>query len=174
MRFSITFHTPFRVAVGDRRAEADQAVDPDLLLPATSMKGVMRAAAALVLPPTLVDIDQVFGAPSQPSPWSWSPIELDRVNVTTRSRVRIDETTGTAWPGGLFNGDEVTASGATFSVDAISLVPAETLERHEAVLAVAGAAVHHVGADRRRGLGWVTIRPHGVDPQASLNLLWAQ
>lgn len=81
-----------------------------------------------------------------------------------RGRVAIHPEHGTALTDHLMFGEEVWALAAEFIVQRYGPLPAGALcERdQQAVLACAAAGVHALGADRRRGLGWVTCTP--VDP----------
>ena len=49
MRFHITFHGPFRIATGAAADGLDDTFDPDNPLPASSLKGLMRAHAKNLL-----------------------------------------------------------------------------------------------------------------------------
>ena len=49
LEFTITFYAPFRVATGVAARGIDAPVDSNHPLPASSLKGVMRAAARDVL-----------------------------------------------------------------------------------------------------------------------------
>src|SRR5690606_18928866 len=60
----------------------------------------------------------------------------------------------------LLTADEVWAREARFTVTRTGPAPGEEVERDQlTVLACAAAGVHFVGAERRRGLGWVTFTP---------------
>lgn len=160
--FHITFHTPFRVATGTARAGVDSAVDPLALLPGSSLKGVMRAAAARLLPSSLVD--DVFGAPGDAGPWSWTGAEFPVTPVIAdRTRIALDN--GVAAEGSLLINDEVWAHTATFIVEQQSFIAADDVDRHTTILEFAARSVHLLGADRRRGLGSVTVgRTPSSDP----------
>ncbi len=165
--FTITFHGPFRVGTGVPAEGLDARVDPTNPLPSTSLKGVMRAAAAesLGLPNGLVS--EVFGAPAghqragatglPASPWIWTDAAfagLQAPQLVTRIQV---EKTGLTKRGALMIGEHVWADIATFEVvQRVGLDPA-TVERHRLVLCAAARAVTSVGALRRRGEGWVSI-----------------
>ncbi|MCW2914725.1 MAG: hypothetical protein JWN52_2793 [Actinomycetia bacterium] len=174
MRVTITFHGPFRVATGSARAGLDITIDPDDLLPASSLKGVMRAAARQLLPGRPGLVDEVFGgkprvqARAQSSPWHWTGAEFgEEPPITTRARVSIDHATGTARRNHLLFGEEVWADTATFEITRRVPLALQDQRVHQVVLAASAAAVHALGADRRRGLGWVTLSPAepGIDDQ---------
>ncbi|WP_283135336.1 RAMP superfamily CRISPR-associated protein [Rhizohabitans arisaemae] len=185
MKVTIAFHGPFRVATGVARADTHEAVDADDLLPASSLKGLMRAAARLLLPGGNDLITEVYGSeadrtrtPHTPSakarvasPWHWSDAEFTGEGPRTcvRTRVSIDNETGTAKRGHLVSGEEVWAESATFTVTRRFPLYPETARRHRVVLAASAAAVHALGADRRRGLGWVSMTPE--DPAIDEALL---
>lgn len=156
MRFQIAFHGPFRVGTGRAAPGVDVAIDPDDPLPATSLKGVMRAAAAALFGNALTA--EVFGSPATPSPWTWSPGNV-RYQRRRRARVAIDPETGTAVKGALVFSDELWADSAEFTVEARTALTSDAQRRHELVLAASASMVQGLGADRRRGFGWVSIRP---------------
>lgn len=167
MRFEITFHTPFRVASGHAGDGSDTTIDLACMLPASSLKGIMRSAARDLLKLPTPWVDQVFGTGWRPSAWSWSDATVTasprgESAVRSRARIRIDPVSGTAASGALLIADEVLASGAEFSVDRTGWIEPAAAATEEAVLIAAARAVTAVGGDRRRGLGWVTITP--VDP----------
>jgi hypothetical protein len=181
VRVMITFHGPFRVATGVPVEGLDVPVDREDLLPASSLKGVMRAAAVQLLPGRTDLIEEVFGhradAPGPgadradharakqpaghgPSPWHWSSADFGGTAlIKPRARVAIDAASGTARNDHLMLGEEAWARTADFHItQRVPLTP-DTLRRHQVILACAAAAVHAVGADRRRGHGWVTFTP---------------
>ncbi len=160
MRFAIAFHGGFRVATGAARASVDDTVDRDNPLPGSALKGLMRAAARTLLPGTGNDehplVATVFGTPQRPCPWNWdSAVLAAEPRVHTRAHVQIDEH-GAAARDTLRHGEEVWARAATFEITRCG--PVDEADRHELLLACAAHAVHAVGSDRRRGLGWVSVR----------------
>lgn len=162
MIVTITFHGPFSIATGTGRDGVGATVDRDELLPATSLKGVMRASARRLLEPYGRSdvLDVVFGAPQRPSPWHWGPAEFSGdAQVRRRARVALDPRTGTARRHHLVVGEEVVVPGAQarFSIDRFDALPRGlSEEQHLAVLACAAAGVHELGGGRSRGLGWVS------------------
>lgn len=163
MVFTIDFHGPIRVGTGEPGATgADLGCDPDDPVPATSIKGAMRATAAKLCADSLVD--EVFGTRLSPSPWSFSGatnLEWHHEGPTVRSQVAIDDTTGTAESHALFSGEELWPARATVRITPLVALDEDTLERHRSALLIAAAGTHALGGARRRGLGWVTIRPAG-------------
>ena len=160
MRFAVDFHGPFRVATGHAARGADASVDVASPLPAASLKGVMRASAELLLPRRHDLVELVFGSPRSPSPWSWSSASVPDASVRKRARVAIDPDRHAALPGALLFAEEVWARTASFTVQPLARVADR--RTHELVLLASAHGVHALGGDRRRGLGWVTVR--GTDP----------
>ena len=162
VRFEIAFHTPFRVASGRAGDGRDTTVDAGALLPASSLKGVMRSAARdlLKFPDALVR--RVFGTEREPSLWSWSDARVldaagDAPAVRPRARIQIGADTQTVIPGALLIADEVLAVHGEFTIDRTGWIAPGTAGEQETVLLAAARAVTAIGGDRRRGLGWVTI-----------------
>jgi CRISPR/Cas system CSM-associated protein Csm3 (group 7 of RAMP superfamily) len=162
MKFEVSFFGPFRVATGLAGRGSDITVDLGNLLPASSLKGLMRAAAKQVLAGRPDLVVEVFGEPRSPSAWAWSSAALADATVRRRARVAIDDTTGTAVAEALLFGEEVWADTATFSVDPLVYLDPERRRLHELVLLAGAHGVHALGGSRRRGLGWVGIQ--AADP----------
>ncbi|GGZ83507.1 hypothetical protein GCM10010389_21700 [Streptomyces echinoruber] len=78
MIVTLTFHSAFRVGTGDADGTAHATVDRDDPVPASSLKGLMRASAERLLPYRPEVVAAVFGAPRRPCPWHWSPARFDR------------------------------------------------------------------------------------------------
>jgi len=168
LRFDVTFHSPFRVGATYARDGVDTALDRGDPLPADHLKGVMRAAAVEVFGDSS-DVGTVFGTHRCPSPWAWTAAapmwttgdadtgwRFDR-----RHRVAIDGSTHAARKDHLVLGEVAFAEQASFTVDLLGwLDPAEE-QWQVSLLRVSAAAVHGLGAWRRRGLGWVGVTPSG-------------
>lgn len=154
---SVEFHGPFRVAEGTAGDGVDEVARDGI--PASSLKGVMRAAAAYRLALPAVVVDRIFGTVATASPWAWTDLRLREPIVTTRTRVPLDPVTRTAVRGGLLVAQEVwSASAESFSVEWCGAADDEHLgDAH--VLAGIAMSVKSLGASRRRGLGWVSLRP---------------
>lgn len=233
----IEFHGPFRIGTGLAAPGVTGGVDPANLLPASTLKGLMRASATRLLPERQDLVEQVFGMrPADPpagigdvgrepgaargfdgaSPWHWSsaaaepqdqqpgssggatvhnaeaedrddsggpdqpqPRESGRpadgagllagVRITPRARVAIDADSGAARRDFLALEHEVWARSASFVITQTGHLTSEQLAVHRTVLACAAAGVHALGAGRRRGRGWVTLRPQ--DPAVDQALL---
>ncbi|MEW1657946.1 RAMP superfamily CRISPR-associated protein [Streptomyces sp. NPDC093707] len=165
MRVTVTFHGPFRVATGTGRPGIDDTVDRGDLLPASSLKGLMRHSAERLLPDLPQLVEAVFGGPRCPTAWGWEAARFpDEPVVVTRARVSLDEDSGAARRDHLLFGEEVWARTAEFTVTQFGPLPQSDgppLDRdgHLTVLACAAAGVHSLGAVRRRGLGWVQCTP---------------
>ena len=158
MKFEIVFHTPFRIASGQAGDGSDTTVDRAALLPASSLKGVMRSAARDLLKFPQPWVDTVFGSAQWQSPWGWSDASLsDEANIRPRTRIRIEPETGTVAKGALLIADEVLASSAVFTIERTGWIKPGDEGTHETVLLAAARAVTAIGADRRRGSGWVTM-----------------
>lgn len=224
----IAFHGPFRVGTGLAAAGVTGGVDPADLLPASTLKGLMRASAARLLPDRPDLVEQVFGmrpadrpaglgnTGREPraargfdagSPWHWSsaavhhrlaqsPADDDSgpqavgnpeagsvlaspdpspepdpsgLRVTPRARIAIDADSGAARRDFLAVDHEVWVRSATFAITQTGHLSDGQIRVHRVVLACAAAGVHALGADRRRGRGWVTLRPR--DPAVDAALL---
>jgi CRISPR/Cas system CSM-associated protein Csm3 (group 7 of RAMP superfamily) len=157
----VTAHGPLRIATGHAGRGLDALVDRDRV-PASSLKGVMRAAAAqlLGLPPGVVE--RLFGSPSVPSPWAWTDVDLNSegvsAHVASRVRVAIDSATGTVREGALMHAEELWIGGdPTFRIEQTGEVA--DADQDGRLLAAIARAVPSIGASRRRGLGWVSLRP---------------
>ncbi|PZS26365.1 MAG: RAMP superfamily protein [Pseudonocardiales bacterium] len=158
LHFVIDFLSPFRVSTGQPAAGVDATIDTDDALPATSLKGVMRATAKHVLGEEADLVGAVFGDAKQPCPWHWGDAVptgglWGRPQVT--ARVRIDAASHTATRDMLALTEETTAARAEFVLT--RMAPVTDIELHAAVLAMVARATRSLGAARRRGLGWVSI-----------------
>ena len=167
MRFEIAFHTPFRVASGRAGDGSDTTVDRAALLPASSLKGVMRSAARDLLKFPAALVEAVFGTARHPvalglvgRPRAGRGRELPASGRGPASRSSAE--TGTVAEGALLIADEVLAVRGEFTIDRTGWIKPGDEGTQETVLLAAARAVTAIGGDRRRGLGWVTITP--VDP----------
>jgi uncharacterized caspase-like protein len=171
LAFTITFHSPFRVGAAYARDGVHAAIDRDDPLPADHLKGVMRAAAADLFGDHLHwAVAEVFGSPAAPSPWSWSAATpagaSDQWKFDRRHRVRIDPEKHSAMKDHLVLGEQAWAEVARFTVTRVGTPQSGqrlTEEDHVRILRCAAAAVHGLGAWRRRGLGWVGITPDDAE-----------
>ena len=154
IELDIRFNTAFRISQGYGQGEVDDVIDEENPLPATSLKGVMRDAARMVLPgkrqgDKYVDhhlVDAVFGKRgSNSSPWNFSDGKLDhtydpRERIRVRSRVAIDERRR-ARDGALLFAEELHADRATATISLTQPLPPEELDTHVALLHVAARLV---------------------------------
>jgi hypothetical protein len=171
LSFMITFHSPFRVGAGSARDGVTATIDRNDPLPADHLKGVMRAAAVLLLgDKDHPAIAQVFGSPRTPSPWSWSHATPEQTPGQTaeqpwpkpirRHRVAIDEQTHSAKKDQLVLAEQVWVPTAHFTITRVAAMYEQSSEStHIVLLRCAAAGVHGLGGWRRRGLGWVGITP---------------
>jgi len=184
LQFSLQFHGPFRVATGQARPGVDAAVDHSAPLPATSLKGLARHAAEHTLGLPEVLVDEVFGSPSQASPWWWSDAQFAEgdLHSNVQAQVRIDPLTGTAAADrrALMFGEQLWMTPGTtarIQIQNASAVPLERLGAQLATLVGSMCSVHALGASRRRGLGAVTIRLEtatGPGTEALRGVNWAE
>lgn len=189
--FTISFETPFATATGtadrgadltvgatgrrgevvdDRGPRAPRDVDLPELLPATRLKGVMRAAACWTLGLDDRVVEDVFGCPAHESPWSWRAAEIDDAKIVPRAQVAIDPEDGIAVDRGLLLAEEVWAATGRFRV--LGQAHVDDPERDRLVLRASAAGVHALGRSRRRGLGWVTITPDPPIEHTDVERLW--
>jgi hypothetical protein len=177
LEFRVSFHGPFRVGTGSvqpgvgQTAYRQEVADQVLIAPAATVKGVMRAAAAELLPDSLVT--EVFGGRDRQCGWSWSGLTVPLSAALPRSRTRIEvrPETGTVVEGMLAVTEELVVAGeGTFTVRRLGFVPMapEVERRHHSVLRVAAGLVTGAGGTRRRGLGWISVAPSGMDARESV------
>lgn len=172
LTFQITFHARFRVGAAYPLDGLDVAVDVRDPLPADHLKGLMRAEACRLLDVDVTHllkdgsehaalIRDVFGTPRMSSPWTWAkPVPHPRWEAPTlRHRVEIDDQTLAASRDQLVMASSTYATTAMFTVSTpfAKSLGSEEVERHAALLRLAGRSVHYVGAWRRRGLGSVGV-----------------
>ncbi|GAB3275263.1 hypothetical protein GCM10027589_00260 [Actinocorallia lasiicapitis] len=157
MRFTLRFHVPFRVSTGAASDGLDTTFDPVNPLPASSLKGIMRANANTILKLDKALCDEVFGSVSGRSPWWWSDATLAETTAATRTRLSIDPSTGTASDGALVTGAELWAATGWFELLDRDRIDPERLDLHQTVLTASALAITSLGSNRRRGLGWVSV-----------------
>lgn len=176
--FTITFHGPFHVGSGVADQGLDRVLDRGALLPGTSLKGVMRAAARETLRLDDSLVAQVFGGTLDDngttrrvaSPWAWSDAELSDRTFQNLARIRINDETRTTERGFLMLGESVWATSARFTVTQHAELSGD-VEEHKLVLRASARAVTAIGGGRRRGEGWVTITDGADWDRADTHLL---
>lgn len=160
LTFTITFHGPFHIATGGNR-DGITTIDAKDPLPATSLKGVMRASAKRLLNEESTLVKRIFGSGRAPTPWRWSPAVPDErgwAKPQPTARVSIDSNTGTARTDMLAFSEHTHAVQASFHVTQNGFLDEEQLTLHRSALAVSGQAIRSIGGLRRRGLGWVSVQ----------------
>jgi len=157
--FDVTFHSAFRVGAAYPRDGIDADVDYADPLPADHLKGLMRAEARRLARAELVG--RVFGTTADESPWLWSSArpQNEWTPAQSRHRVKIDSVTHSAIQDHLVTSTATWADGATFTVEQVAPLSEDQLPEHVALLRTSARAIHHLGAWRRRGLGWVGVVP---------------
>lgn len=163
LRFRVDFCGPFHVGAGSANQGLDRILDRENPLPATSLKGLMRAAASERLRINPFLCEKVFGTSSTPaggcrhgSPWRWSDAELADGNFQRTARIRITDE-GITDRGFLMLGETLWAKHADFTVELAQLIPVEQLAVHRIVLRACALAIDGIGGGRRRGEGWVSV-----------------
>jgi hypothetical protein len=156
VRFVIDFLSPFRVSTGQAAEGVDATIDTSDPLPATSLKGVMRASAKQILGEHAPLVGEVFGDARRPCRWHWGdavPVGKSWARPQIAARIQIDAATGTAKRDMLALAEETTAARAEFVLTRMG--PVDDVGLHAAVLAIAARSTRSLGAARR--LGWVSI-----------------
>lgn len=172
LSFEIHFHGPFRVATGAAEDGLDAVLDMSDPLPGSSLKGLMRDVAEALLRADSRLINQVFGSEADESPWVWCgalPVGTSWGRASVRTRLEIDDETHTAKRDLVAFSQILEPVGpARFEIMRRGAVAPGALSAHTSLLRASAAGVKHVGAERRRGLGWVTVVPQ--EPIAAADL----
>ncbi len=165
MKFTMTFYGPFHIGTGTAAPGRDQSVDPECLLPESSLKGLMRDAAVQLGVQTSL-INTIFGSQdAQSAAWAWStPEYFTPPIVEPLSRIKINAATGSTDPGALSVADVVWASTANFEIEPNAWLSDHDRAMHERVLVLAARGVRSLGAYRNRGYGWVSIEAVNQPP----------
>ena len=156
LKFTMTFHTPFLTSTGAAAEGYDASVDLSQPLTASAVKGLMRAAAVQILGLRPDLVDRVFGSVRTPTRWQWIVAQPNaEVKALNHHRVEIDAETRTAVDNHLQLSRVAFLDSICFTVEHWGDGDADPEER---VAVIASArAVHAIGAQRRRGLGWVGV-----------------
>lgn len=169
LSFTIHFHGPFHVARGQAERGLDRPVDPEVPLPASSIKGLLRAEAVEQLGIEESVVSAVFGDRKHPCPWAFSDATFGDRRTRRAARIKLDDD-GQVANRFLMIGEQVWARQAGFTV--IQVGTASDLVRDRLVLTAAAQSVTSLGGARRRGEGWVSIvRDHFVWDDASSTAL---
>ncbi|WP_448593203.1 RAMP superfamily CRISPR-associated protein [Thermoflexus hugenholtzii] len=180
--FSSAFHSTGNLTgIGvDKALVRDVRKDP--IVPATTVKGVLRHRAEVVLrgwgepvcaapdpsgmclPPALCVVCQVFGNPRHPSPLRFTdarprPEERGGAIPHLRSHVALSRRRRSALEGRLFTVETLWAAGVEWEAEAVGRFPdRDRAIRAAALLALAALLTPALGSSRTRGLGWLTSR----------------
>lgn len=164
--FTITLHGPFHIATGVAADGIDTPIDLSCPLPATSLKGLMRAEAVERLHVRQEYVDEIFGRSttdpdgdpqrSAPGAWQWSDASFEKVIPAPYARISVDER-GLTKQGFLAFGTQAWATDGWFSVEPRVRLDDVVRTRHTVILRACARSVSTLGGDRRRGSGWISI-----------------
>lgn len=156
VRFRIQFESPFLVSTGRAKAGYDATPDDEVPLPATAIKGLMRAQAREVLGVGEPWENLTYGAPRRPSHWAWSDARFDAdPQIAPASRVSVGNR-GVKRTGFLAITQVLWADSAEFVV-ALTDSRASDLAEQCVVLRASALSISSLGSNRRRGHGWVQV-----------------
>jgi CRISPR/Cas system CSM-associated protein Csm3 (group 7 of RAMP superfamily) len=159
LKFAISLHTPFLVSSGQSGYGLDAISRADSPLPASSLKGVMRASAAEVLGLRPDLVAAVFGQAGTASGWAWTDATPRSAFVRQpRSRNRIDPQTGVARREALATVEEVWATSEPISFLIEQVGPISNPDAEVTILIAAAHAVTGLGSWRNRGAGAASLR----------------
>ena len=176
LEFTMHFHAPVLRATGFAAEGYDASVDPSRPLAGEALKGLMRAAAThvLELPPSRVAT--AFEPQESGARWRWVVREhlfVDPGSQTgTLHRVKIDPETHTAIPDHLLRARTARVKECRFAVNWLGKADAAGVEDSALLLKASAGAVHSVGGQRRRGLGWVGVDVVLSDAEITRLLEW--
>lgn len=169
LTFTVQLHQPFLISSGLSGEGLDAVARADTYLPASSLKGVMRAAATHVLQAPADLVGEVFGVggvitrPNRGSAWAWTNAgPRSAFHAFTRSRNRLDPGGGVTVAEAMATTEEIwqkPGTEITFLVEQLRALDAPTRRRHTTLLRASAYGVTAVGGWRNRGMGTVTIRP---------------
>lgn len=162
LKFTIAFHGPFAVSSGYPDDGLDHTIDRDDPLPATQLRGLLRAHAEhwLGIPQNLVN--EIFGHAGQRSPWIFTKPEIAQIDCENRdgvdpgvwNRVQL-EADGRSKDQAMVVGQQTWATSGTFEI--VWHDRGQPPPQHLLVLRAAARDIVSVGLNRRRGMGTVTI-----------------
>lgn len=169
LTFVVRFHQPFLVASGNAGRGLNTLGHAGAPVPASQLKGAMRAAAQHVLCIDQKKLKPIFGSAEEKGKratsgaWGWSNLgPTDAFIRWSAARNRIDSVTGTVMHEALAFEEELwqkPGATATFCIDRLKPLEPDMVQQHIAVLQAAACATTALGHNRNRGMGAVTIRP---------------
>ena len=175
MKFSIKFFGPFLiggVAPGDG---FDMRIDRDAPIPASSLKGRLRAEAKHMLRINNNVLEEIFGTTKRCGQWWFSDVDVKHPTFELANRVAMDSEnpdSGRPDEHQLVFFEQCWAKSATFTIEPFGLLDQEKEKQHQAVLQAAALSVTNIGGMRRRGHGWVAISPEeNLDKQELLRIV---
>lgn len=163
LTFAVTFYTPFLSATGAAANGFDATVDPADPVRESTLKGAMSAAAETVLGLSQRRREGLFGSAGAEGPWRWLVHrQAGDITTQTRTRVSIDAETHAAKQDMLLRAKVGLIDTVSFEVWRSAAANPETMAMERLALTASAHAVHHLGAQTSRGLGWIGIT--GGDP----------
>ena len=169
LTFTVDAGGPFAVGTGQPSGGLDDTVRSQTPLPASEIKGAMRAAACVLLDvnrgaagPGGV-LNAIFGAEGSSGAWAWTDAgPEDCFLIEKRSRTRLSQQTGMVTRESLAATQSAwVAAGKqpTFAIEQLAHLDDGHIKEHVALLVAAAHAVTAVGSWRTRGMGAVSFRP---------------
>lgn len=168
LEFEVKFHAPVLRASGYAAEGYDASVDIERPIEAGAIKGAMRAAAEHVLRLPAAKVEPAFEPRPGRHRWHWrvlhqrpfqapskEQVDLSDPRTGVLHRVAIESDTHTAKPDHLLRAR--TAHLDSLSFEVVWLGSGDGPADDRLVLRASAAAVHALGAHRRRGLGWAGI-----------------
>lgn len=184
LTMTMTFATAFRIGTGTAGRGLDEVIDPGDPLRASSIKGVLRAEARLLIPGNGGDdhpfVRAVFGGTQVPSPWNLA-VSIDRaLQVLPQIGIKLNPD-GQVEPGAMLMKEVVAVPTATLTITRRRPLTRQGLpeevtgdpeDYHLALLHVSARLVEKLGQRRTRGLGWVAITSTERDPATDVERVW--
>ena len=171
LKFTLQFHGSVLRASGHAAEGYDASVEPGRPLAPESIKGLMRAAAEHTLRLPGDRVSAAFEPGRDGSRWHWSIDKQSYVDPDSMTgvlhRVQIDAATHTAVPDRLLRARTARLRDCEFSITWLGASDADHLAESVLLLRACAGAIHAVGGQRRRGLGWagvdVELNDHEID-----------
>lgn len=165
LTFNISFKGPFLIGGAAPGDGFNARPDTDVLIPATSIKGRLRAEATHVLGINEELVDDIFGTADNDGKWWFSDVDVDDPVFEIGNRVALDKDnpeSGRADDHQLVFFQHCWADTGKFTIEPLVTIAPEEQQKHEAVLEAAARSVTNLGGMRRRGHGWVEILRAGA------------